>query len=241
MWNSIYASSIILLHHPDTLIIRNAITAISNSTDHRSFTKVRSETGEDRPINLIQAFPIELRQGHEIHGRNIVSMEWNWKEKYGTRRKASFTGRQFQRRFSRLALVSSDTRDDTYFESANASFNIAQVGRGLDRVALFPEKWIYIPGSADTCNRPLSLSVPRPSSILFPLSFVSRQKWVEQLQELINAKPETHPTDCVSRATKQQPDRFVSVHARFKNLMDRKKEGTSYERQTDRNSGAGSR
>lgn len=164
MRNSIYASSIILLHYPDTLIIRNAITATSSSSDHRSFTKVRRETDEDRPINLIQAFPIELRQGHEIHGRNIVSMKWNWKEKYGTRRKASFTGRQFQRRFSRLALVSSDTRGDTYFESANASFNIAQVGRGLDRVALFPEKWIYIPGSADTCNRSLSLSL---SSLLY--------------------------------------------------------------------------
>lgn len=47
---------------------------------------------------------------------------------------------------------------------------------------------------------------------------------MERLQELINANPKTHPTDCVSRATKQQLDRFVSVRARFQNLMDGQKE-----------------
>ena len=47
---------------------------------------------------------------------------------------------------------------------------------------------------------------------------------MERLQELINANPKTHPTDCVSRATKQQLDRFVSVRARFENLMDGQKE-----------------
>lgn len=65
---------------------------------------------------------------------------------------------------------------------------------------------------------------PLSSALLSSLLHLSRAgEWAEQLQELINAKPETHPTDCVSRATKQQPDRFVSVGARFENLMDRKK------------------
>ena len=65
---------------------------------------------------------------------------------------------------------------------------------------------------------------PLSSALLSSLLHLSRAgEWAEQLQELINAKPETHPTDCVSRATKQKPDRFVSVGARFENLMDRKK------------------
>lgn len=59
---------------------------------------------------------------------------------------------------------------------------------------------------------------------------------MEQLQQLINAKPETHPTDCVSRATKHQPGTLCfRPRARFESLMDGKTGGN--ERETDRNSG----
>lgn len=78
---------------------------------------------------------------------------------------------------------------------------------------------LYSSANPDAWNR------PPPPPLHLSLSFVfTHRKWVERLQELINANPKTHPTDCVSRATKQQLDRFVSVRARFENLMDGQKE-----------------
>lgn len=61
---------------------------------------------------------------------------------------------------------------------------------------------------------------PRPSTDTYnlsPLHLSRLREWVERLHELINAKPETHPTDCVSLACDETPagTRFVSVRARF--------------------------